>query len=794
MNYWSRLKIYALSCVALCAALTVQITPVAAQSELLSFNTQRNSLSTFDTTNFEETTRQYVLSDSRSLTVSPDGTELYFLDTRASVVFKVVPATGELTPIVIADSATSFNIMAIDFTNGFIYLGGREQEIKTLGEEGFGSDILFRYAIDGSAQQELFPLPNRIDAMAVDAAASTVYFCNSGLGLNASSGNGTAEPQNVFESGTASCNTLAVSSADSRAFFYDSVEGGIYSVNTDGSGLTLLVDELTAPLLAHDEASSRIYWTDTNGRVNYIADDGSGEVVEVALLFDTASGLAVGSSRVYLGFASNFGDKLSEGVEEIPPFFISSSSLEGGDQQLEYSADVASLRSLTVDESTGTIYFYDRDADQIVSADIDDITQVEFLRSTFSEVTRLTFNPADQKLYWLEGGNRINRMNVDGTSFEIILETDETLALSSTEGFGGFDREYTDFVIDSSNGKIFVRVLFDFLAEGVGFASGEIARIDLDGSNRVNVLDTFSEAELTNLTIDETAQELYFLMSDGLVGAEGFGGEASLFKLLLEGDPEGGEEGLGGEPILVIDGSSEETPLFFISEMTIDFQNQRVFAVSDFFQVGLIGVDLDGTDYQISDPLDGRYDSLQLLTDTDSDGDSDIFDNCVNDSGKTEPGVCGCGIADTDTDGDGTADCNDTCSADPAKVEPGVCGCGVVDGIDANGNGVDDCRAEEDDAVEQIDDIVENITEDLQNISTNDLNSVTRRTVRSVRQLLRQVEENPDAFVVSDPDFNLQARLQRLLRNLRRARRTNNARAARRARRLATRIQNRLRE
>jgi len=77
--------------------------------------------------------------------------------------------------------------------------------------------------------------------------------------------------------------------------------------------------------------------------------------------------------------------------------------------------------------------------------------------------------------------------------------------------------------------------------------------------------------------------------------------------------------------------------------------------------------------------------------DGDSDGVGDACDNCPADPLKTEPGICGCGVADTDSDNDGTADCNDGCPADPLKTEPGICGCGVVD-TDSDGDGTPDCR------------------------------------------------------------------------------------------------------
>ena len=77
--------------------------------------------------------------------------------------------------------------------------------------------------------------------------------------------------------------------------------------------------------------------------------------------------------------------------------------------------------------------------------------------------------------------------------------------------------------------------------------------------------------------------------------------------------------------------------------------------------------------------------------DADGDGVGDACDGCPDDPDKTDPGICGCGVADTDSDGDGTADCNDGCPDDPDKIEPGVCGCGVAD-TDSDGDGAADCN------------------------------------------------------------------------------------------------------
>ncbi len=76
--------------------------------------------------------------------------------------------------------------------------------------------------------------------------------------------------------------------------------------------------------------------------------------------------------------------------------------------------------------------------------------------------------------------------------------------------------------------------------------------------------------------------------------------------------------------------------------------------------------------------------------DTDSDGTEDCIDECPQDATKTAAGVCGCGVSDTDTDSDGTLDCNDVCPSDPNKIVLGVCGCGLSD-VDTDEDQTADC-------------------------------------------------------------------------------------------------------
>lgn len=108
------------------------------------------------------------------------------------------------------------------------------------------------------------------------------------------------------------------------------------------------------------------------------------------------------------------------------------------------------------------------------------------------------------------------------------------------------------------------------------------------------------------------------------------------------------------------------------------------------------GACVTGVDQCPSDP--GKTDPGACgcgRADTDGDGDDtpDCVDGCPDDGAKTTPRECGCNSPDADTDSDGALDCDDGCASDPAKREPGPCGCGTPD-TDSDGDGSADCNDE----------------------------------------------------------------------------------------------------
>jgi len=89
--------------------------------------------------------------------------------------------------------------------------------------------------------------------------------------------------------------------------------------------------------------------------------------------------------------------------------------------------------------------------------------------------------------------------------------------------------------------------------------------------------------------------------------------------------------------------------------------------------------DLDG----VGDICDNCPDDANTnQADPDNDGVGSACEACPNDPEKTEPGLCGCGVADESSDGDQVVDCNDNCPKHPNQNQADSDADGVGDVCD----------------------------------------------------------------------------------------------------------------
>jgi PcRGLX-like protein central beta sandwich domain/Thrombospondin type 3 repeat len=159
-----------------------------------------------------------------------------------------------------------------------------------------------------------------------------------------------------------------------------------------------------------------------------------------------------------------------------------------------------------------------------------------------------------------------------------------------------------------------------------------------------------------------------------------------------------GPNGGWNQPVDTTDPNSKSIINFYLSKYPGSLSKNHgcmgrfgyVFPYIEAYAGNNVSVDTD------SDGIEDNVDNCPLISnqdqiDADGDGIGDVCDNCPDDPNKTDPGACGCGVADIDSDNDGVADCIDGCPHDPEKTEPGICGCGVAD-TDSDNDGVADCN------------------------------------------------------------------------------------------------------
>ena len=220
------------------------------------------------------------------------------------------------------------------------------------------------------------------------------------------------------------------------------------------------------------------------------------------------------------------------------------------------------------------------------------------------------------------------------------------------------------------------------------------------------IFTTDSACDATNLNIYMNKQQVFLGGGPGMEGAAGLPDGEYYVKVT---EPNGA---LLGTSI----GAADETPVVVVNGEFVE-----CYGLCDILVRAGDGQG-NGCGYDTTSNPGGEYKAwvsqdanfANSLSKTDNfkvaDGVMGERDGCPNDPTKTVPGICGCGVADTDTDGDGTPDCFDACPDDrdtdgdgvddcldncpndPNKLDPGICGCGVADSLDdGDGDGMPDC-------------------------------------------------------------------------------------------------------
>ena len=295
---------------------------------------------------------------------------------------------------------------------------------------------------------------------------------------------------------------------------------------------------------------------------------------------------------------------------------------------------------IAIDWVNEQMYWTQRDG-SIRRGDLDGTNRVTLLNG-LSQPFGIALDVAGGKMYWAEiGSNSIKRANLNGSNVQTL-----------DSGLGGA----TFLALDLENGKIYY----------TQYTGNKVSRMDLDGGNQVDLI-TAGLNGPDGIAIDVAGGKIYI--------GQIFGG--NIRKANIDGSGIGTIVGPTSNP----------------NGLKLDLVNNRLYWIT---QAGRIeSADLDGSNPQtITTAGTDDCRDLELDFDADGDGTRDPADGCISDPGKSDPGVCGCGVVDADSDADGTFDCEDSCENDANKIEVGVCGCGVPDS-DLNQNGFIDCLPED---------------------------------------------------------------------------------------------------
>ena len=315
-----------------------------------------------------------------------------------------------------------------------------------------------------------------IDAQILVAAANRpVMYWIAGGGLYSLSG---AKEAKIAES----ANGVAVGGG--KIYWTSQVNassGAINSANLDGTNAAVLTSILAVPMgISVDTAGSKLYWTNTRGRIQSANLNGSG-IQNVLLDLSDPTDIVVSNGFIYW----------TEGGNSVRRVNISGQKIA-----IDVAVNLETVGGLAV--GSGKVYWTEMTsatAGTVNGANLNG-TNFETLATLLSAPMGISVDTAGSKLYWTNARGRVQSANLDGSMIKNVVEG---LISPSKLAIGGANTETTTTAKKATTPAKKDNAKYDVNGDGTvdntdaslvsaGFDTGN-AKLDVNGDGKVSFLD-----------------------------------------------------------------------------------------------------------------------------------------------------------------------------------------------------------------------------------------------------------------------------------------------------------------
>lgn len=296
----------------------------------------------------------------------------------------------------------------------------------------------------------------------------------------------------------------------------------------------------------------------------------------------------------------------------------------------------AQPESLAIDEKNAKLYWSEAGTNKIRRSDLDG-ANVEDVVANLTSPTDITFDPIAEKVYWISNGNSILRASVTGDSASNEVSTQQVRTVSAGVTYLGIAFEPDSQKLYWSADTSGVKAVYSAAVTTVPITSPTSSSVTDATAIAFNILE-FYWASPTTVSIEKSGLDFTSGQSFVTVANSPYRMAASQFYTRL----------FWSDPVA----------------KTIDFTvGGTGSTVSTFTTVS-------GTPSGVAADCSAYFPSSTVKSYVD-----DCYDFCPNDSSKTNPGYCGCGVVEdtTDSDADGLPDCIDFCPLDAGSLAPTAC-------------------------------------------------------------------------------------------------------------------------